>query len=88
MRFRGKYCMTFYYGFSRLREIFNLENNEIDLKEAAILDYYTSAVYWGIQQKFTAQQVSGFFSVIHTLLDNVKGKLCQCTYRSIDKEKK
>lgn len=59
---------------SRLKEIFNLENNEIDLKEAAILDYYTSAVYWGIQQKFTAQQLSGFFSVIHVLLDNVKEK--------------
>ena len=61
------------FNFRRLKEIFKLDNNETDLREASILDYYTSAVYWGIQQKFTAQQLSGFFSVIYILLDNIKG---------------
>ena len=68
------------FDFRRLKEIFKLDNNEIDLREASILDYYTSAVYWGIQQKFTAQQLSGFFSVIYTLLDNIKGKFLKLLY--------
>lgn len=58
----------------RLKEIFKLDSNEIDLREASTLDYYTSAIYWGIQKKFTAQQLSGFFSVIYILLDNIKEK--------------
>jgi len=40
-------------------------------------------VYWGIQQKFTAQQLSGFFTVNHMLFENVKGKL---VYQVIMKE--
>ncbi|XP_052773409.1 ciliary-associated calcium-binding coiled-coil protein 1-like isoform X2 [Mya arenaria] len=58
----------------KLKEIFNLGNYTINLTDAAVLDYYTAAVYWGIQQKFTAQQLSGFFTVMHKLLDNVREK--------------
>ncbi|XP_052225445.1 ciliary-associated calcium-binding coiled-coil protein 1-like isoform X2 [Dreissena polymorpha] len=58
----------------QLKEIFSLCNYTIDLTEAATLDYYTAAVYWGVQQKFTAQQLSGFFTVVHMLLGNVKDK--------------
>ncbi|KAL4231925.1 hypothetical protein ACF0H5_009501 [Mactra antiquata] len=58
----------------KLMTIFNLENYTIDLPNASILDYYTSAVYWAIQQKFTPQQLSGFFTVVHTLLENIKDK--------------
>lgn len=68
----------------KLKEIFNLENNEIDLTQAAVLDYYTSAVYWGIQQKFTAQQLSGFFTVIHRLLENIKEKQMSMSENSVE----
>ncbi|XP_060603659.1 ciliary-associated calcium-binding coiled-coil protein 1-like isoform X2 [Ruditapes philippinarum] len=68
----------------KLKEIFNLENNAIDITQASILDYYTSAVYWGIQQKFTAQQLSGFFTVMHTLLENIKEKHLSMTENSVE----
>ncbi|XP_045189435.1 ciliary-associated calcium-binding coiled-coil protein 1-like isoform X2 [Mercenaria mercenaria] len=71
----------------KLKEIFSLENNGVDLTQASILDYYTSAVYWGIQQKFTAQQLSGFFTVVHTLLENVKDKQMSMIENSIELNK-
>ncbi|KAJ8316444.1 hypothetical protein KUTeg_006458, partial [Tegillarca granosa] len=43
-----------------------------DLTDASILDYYTGALWWAKEQGFTIQQMSGFFTVVHTLLDNVK----------------
>ncbi|CAH1785095.1 unnamed protein product [Owenia fusiformis] len=57
---------------SKLVEILDLPNYEIDLKEAAILDYCVSAIWWGREQKFTIQQLSGMFTVVHTLLENIK----------------
>ena len=62
------------YIFSKLCEIFKLSNHCTDLQDAATLDYYTSAVWWGKQQSFTTQQLSGFFTMVHTLFTNVKGK--------------
>lgn len=59
--------------FSKLCEIFKLSNYCTDLQDAATLDYYTSAVWWGKQQSFTIQQLSGFFTMVHTLFTNVKG---------------
>lgn len=59
--------------FSKLCEIFKLSNYCTDLQDAATLDYYTSAVWWGKQQSFTTQQLSGFFTMVHTLFTNVKG---------------
>lgn len=58
----------------RLCEFFKLNDSPTDLREAAILDYYTSAVWWAKEQNFTEQQMSGFFTAVHTLLDNVKDK--------------
>lgn len=46
-----------------------------DLKDAAILDYYVGATYWAKQQDFSAQQLSGFFSVMHILMNKIKGKV-------------
>ncbi|XP_048744367.1 ciliary-associated calcium-binding coiled-coil protein 1-like isoform X2 [Ostrea edulis] len=56
----------------KLCEIFKLSNYSTDLQDAATLDYYTSATWWGKQQSFTPQQLSGFFTVVHTLFANVK----------------
>ncbi len=46
----------------------------IDLREAAMLDYYVSAFWWGREQEFSIEQLSAFFTVVHTLLNNIKGK--------------
>ncbi|KAK3095574.1 hypothetical protein FSP39_016249 [Pinctada imbricata] len=59
---------------SKLSEIFSLGNYSTDLQHAATLDYYTAAVWWGKQQNFTEAQLSGFFTVIYTLFDNIKEK--------------
>ncbi|XP_069140510.1 ciliary-associated calcium-binding coiled-coil protein 1-like isoform X4 [Argopecten irradians] len=57
---------------STLCDIFKLHNYPTDLRDAGVLDYYTGACWWGKEQGFTPQQLSGFFTVVHTLLDNVK----------------
>ena len=63
------------YRFSKLCEIFSLGNYPTDLQQAATLDYYVGAVWWGKQQQFNDAQLSGFFTVVHTLFDNIKGNV-------------
>ncbi|XP_050395559.1 ciliary-associated calcium-binding coiled-coil protein 1 isoform X2 [Patella vulgata] len=58
----------------KLCDIFTLNNNLTDLKEASILDYYTGAVWWAKERSFTNQQLSGFFTIVHNLLENIKDK--------------
>ncbi|PVD30910.1 hypothetical protein C0Q70_10185 [Pomacea canaliculata] len=58
----------------KIIEIFKLNNCTIDLREAALADYYTSAVWWAKEQGFNEQQMSGFFTAVHTLLENIKEK--------------
>ncbi|KAK7109131.1 ciliary-associated calcium-binding coiled-coil protein 1-like isoform X2 [Littorina saxatilis] len=57
-----------------LCEFLKFTSSQTDLREAAILDYYTSAVWWAKEQGFTDQQLSGFFTAIHILLENIKEK--------------
>jgi len=50
--------------------------NKIDfmLNEAIILDYFVAALWWAAkEQKFTKEQISAFYTLIQTLLDNVRG---------------
>ncbi|KAL3864964.1 hypothetical protein ACJMK2_006605 [Sinanodonta woodiana] len=58
----------------KLKEFFKIENDETDLKDAAILDYYTTALWWASQQNYTAQQISAFFTIMYTLLEKIKDK--------------
>ena len=53
----------------------DLTDNQVDLKEASVLDYYVSGFWWGKEQNFTAEQISALFTVLKTLLDNIKGEL-------------
>ena len=45
----------------------------IDLKDAALLDYYTGALWYGREQSFSIEQLSAFFTLVHTLIHNIKG---------------
>ena len=45
-----------------------------DLKDAALLDYFTGALWWGRKQGFSLEQLSAFFTVIHMLITNIQGK--------------
>ena len=46
-----------------------------DLKAGAVLDYYVGGLWWATkEQGFTVEQTSAFYTVLHTLLDNVRGE--------------
>ncbi|BFZ01902.1 hypothetical protein BsWGS_04942 [Bradybaena similaris] len=56
---------------SKLKHKLHLDS-ETNLKDAAILDYYTGATYWGQQQAYSTQQLSVLFTIVHTLLNRMK----------------
>ncbi|XP_038046541.1 ciliary-associated calcium-binding coiled-coil protein 1-like isoform X2 [Patiria miniata] len=58
----------------KLSEILKLTNSEIDLSESVLLDYYVCGFWWAKERGFTTQQLSGFFTVLHTLLENIREK--------------
>jgi len=48
--------------------------------EAIILDYFVSAFWWAAkEQKFTKDQLHAFYTVLHTLLEQVNGTLAAGT---------
>ena len=54
-------------------ELMKLDDYKVNMKTAAILDYYTGAVWWAREEQFTPEQMSLFFTIIHSTLENVKG---------------
>ncbi|XP_030842230.1 ciliary-associated calcium-binding coiled-coil protein 1 isoform X3 [Strongylocentrotus purpuratus] len=58
-----------------LSEMLTVPSYTTDLKEATLLDYYTSAFWWAKEEGFDAQQISGFFTVVSTLMANVKDNM-------------
>lgn len=60
----------------QMMKVMNLNSHETELLEASQLDYFVSAFWWAKEQGFTTPQVSAFFTAAHTLLMNVKGKVC------------
>jgi hypothetical protein len=52
-------------------DILELQDTRINLKSAAILDYYVAALWWCKEQSYNADQTSAFFTVIDTLLNNI-----------------
>ena len=67
--------LTLQYFFScrKLSKLMELQNCDTDLKDAALSDYYTSGLWWGKEKGYSVQQLSGFFTVLHTLMENIKG---------------
>ena len=57
-----------------MAEVMDIPLHSIDLKDAALLDYYTGALWWGREQGFSIEQLSGFFTLVHTLINNIKGE--------------
>ena len=57
----------------QLADVMKLPLHQRDLKDAAVLDYYTAALWWGKEQAYTTEQLSALFTVVHTLLENVRG---------------
>ena len=64
----------FGYLFCRkIAEVMNITEYVTDLKAATVLDYYVAAFWWAKEQNFNVEQLSAFFTVVHTLLENIKG---------------
>ena len=58
-----------------MAELLNLNNYEIDLKEACFLDYFVTQYWWAAkQQKLNHELTSSFFSIVYELMDNLRGK--------------
>ena len=51
-----------------------METHHTDLKDSACVDYYVAGYWWSKEQSFTHEQMSAFFTVIHTVLQNIRGK--------------
>lgn len=58
----------------KLAEVLLIENYNISLPEACILDYYVAGFWFAKEQNFTLQQISAFFTLLKIMLDNIKEK--------------
>ena len=58
---------------SQFCEFLQLSCPDGDLKEASILDYYVAGFWWAREQGFVQEQASAFYTVLHMMLENVKG---------------
>ncbi|GFS06273.1 coiled-coil domain-containing protein 189 [Elysia marginata] len=58
---------------SKLLEILQLKPTTC-LRDAAALDYFVGAMYWAKQKDFNNEQLSGFFTVVHGLLNKIKNE--------------
>ncbi|KAJ8025800.1 Ciliary-associated calcium-binding coiled-coil protein 1 [Holothuria leucospilota] len=57
-----------------IASILDLKDHPTVLEEAAMLDFYVSGFWWGKEQNWNEQQISGLFTVHHQLLENLKAK--------------
>lgn len=55
-------------------KIFALNDYQIDLLQASLLDYYFTQYWWARERKFSNEQISLYFSVVYILMDNIKEK--------------
>ena len=60
--------------FRKLAGVLKMETHHTDLKDSACVDYYVAGFWWSKEQNFTTEQMSAFFTLIHTVLENIKGK--------------
>jgi len=58
----------------KLAAVLKMETHHTDLKDSACVDYYVAGYWWSKEQSFTHEQMSAFFTVIHTVLQNIRDK--------------
>lgn len=58
----------------KLAVILDLPDHDTILQDAAVLDFYVSGFWWGKEQGWNEQQISGLVTVHHILIENIKGK--------------
>jgi hypothetical protein len=58
-----------------MAERFELSKCEIDMYQAVFLDFYVTQYFWASRlANFNNEQVSIYFTVVYSLLDNLKGR--------------
>lgn len=60
------------YSRSKLAQALSYTNHKECLREAALVDVYVAAYWFGKEQKFSNHQLSSFFTVLHKLIGNCK----------------
>jgi hypothetical protein len=55
-------------------KIFALNDYQIDLLQASLLDFYFTQYWWAREKKFSNEQISLYFSVVYILMDNIREK--------------
>jgi len=62
------------------QSVLRLEKIDHVANEAIILDYFVSAFWWAAkEQKFTREQLHAFYTVLHTLIEQVRGTIAART---------
>ncbi|XP_071828010.1 ciliary-associated calcium-binding coiled-coil protein 1-like isoform X1 [Apostichopus japonicus] len=56
----------------KLAVILDLPDHDTILQDAAVLDFYVSGFWWGKEQGWNEQQISGLVTVHHILIENIK----------------
>lgn len=67
-------CKTAREMEEKMAECLGYTNYQVDLKQACLLDVFTIAFHWAKQQGFDARQLSGFVTLLSSLLSNIKDK--------------
>lgn len=57
-----------------MREFLKMDTSA-EVTDEVVLDYFVSGVWWAKEQSFTTEQTSAFFTVLHLMMDNIKGRL-------------
>lgn len=58
----------------KLISFLHIDDPTLNLKDGILLDYYVEAIIWAKEQEFTSAKFSGFFTVLHEMIENIKEK--------------
>lgn len=66
--------MDFSFCYRKLATFLNFKKLQTCLKEAILLDYYTSGFLWAREMDFSIVQYSKFMTLLDMLLHNLRSK--------------
>uniref|UniRef100_H2ZG11 Uncharacterized protein n=1 Tax=Ciona savignyi TaxID=51511 RepID=H2ZG11_CIOSA len=59
----------------KMSGILSLASHALDLKEASQLDVFVVSFHWAKEQGFDERQLSGFITLLHNVLENIKSDM-------------
>jgi len=67
------FCLLSVLFLRALTEVLGCRNHQTCMKEAVLLDYYACGFWWVMEANFTPEKASFTMTVLHMLLDNIRG---------------